>query len=435
VKGNVPVAEATRDEAVLPERVQEALGQLVGAAKEGLLALSVGVGLGVLTELMEEEVEDVVGPKGKWNPERTAVRHGHEDGEVTLGGRRVEVKRPRVRTAEGEAEVPLVTYEHFADRDPLGRVVLERMLAGVSTRRYRRTQEPVGEEVETNARSTSKSAVSRTFVERTRSALAELMSRQLADLRLAVMMLDGLELKGRMMIVALGITTEGIKIPLGLWEGSTENATVATALLSDLVERGLDPEQGMLFVLDGSKALRKAVRSVFGEVPVQRCIRHKERNVMHHLPERDRPAIKTRLRRAWAQTDYDRALEQLQRLSDELEHTHPGAAGSLREGMEETLTVIRLGIKGKLKRTLESTNPAESMIDTVRTTQRNVKNWSSGEMGLRWTSAGMLEAEKQFRKVIGYLDLPRLAVAIERRLHLPQPNHLTTQETAIAVTM
>jgi putative transposase len=435
VKGNVPVAQATSNEAVLPERVQEALGQLVGAAKEGLLALSVGVGLGVLTELMEEEVEDVVGPKGKWNPERAAVRHGHEDGEVTLGGRRVEVKRPRVRTADGEAEVPLQTYEHFADRDPLGRVVLERMLAGVSTRRYQRTQEPVGEEVEIRARSTSKSSVSRTFVERTREALGELMGRQLADLRLAVMMLDGLELKGRMMIVALGITTEGVKIPLGLWEGSTENATVATALLSDLVERGLDPEQGMLFVLDGSKALRKAVRSVFGEVPVQRCIRHKERNVMRHLPERDRPAIKARLRRAWAETDYHRALEQLQRLSDELEHTHPGAAGSLREGMEETLTVIRLGIKGKLKRTLESTNPAESMIDTVRTTQRNVKNWSSGEMGLRWTSAGMLEAEKQFRKVIGYLDLPRLAVAIERRLHLPQPNHLATQETAIAVTV
>ena len=148
------------------------------------------------------------------------------------------------------------------------------MLAGVSTRRYRRTQEPVGEQVETKARSTSKSAVSRTFVERTREALGKLMSRQLADLRLAVMMLDGLELKGRMMIVALGITTEGVKIPLGLWEGSTENATVATALLSDLVERGLDPEQGMLFVLDGSKALRKAVRSVFGEVPVQRCLWH-----------------------------------------------------------------------------------------------------------------------------------------------------------------
>jgi transposase-like protein len=435
VSSNVPVAEATREEAVLPERVQEALGQLVGAAKEGLLSLSVAVGLGVLSSMMEEEVDDVVGPKGKWNRERTAVRHGHEGGEITLGGRRVEVRRPRMRTAEGEHEVPLQTYEHFADRDPMSRVVLERMLAGVSTRRYRRTQEPVGEQVEVRARSTSKSAVSRTFVERTRTALAGLMSRQLADLRLAVMMLDGIELKGRMMIVALGITTEGVKIPLGLWEGSTENATVATALLSDLVERGLDPEQGMLFVLDGSKALRKAVRSVFGEVPVQRCVWHKERNVMRHLPERDRPQVKTRLRKAWRETDYQRALEQLTRLADELEHTHPGAAGSLREGMDETLTVIQLGIKGKLKRTLESTNPAESMIDTVRTTQRNVKNWSSGEMGLRWTAAGMLEAEKQFRKVIGYTQLPQLAVAIERRLHLSQPNTATNQEVTIPATM
>jgi putative transposase len=174
---------------------------------------------------------------------------------------------------------------------------------------------------------------------------------------------------------------------------------------------------------------------VFGEVPVQRCIRHKERNVMQHLPERDRPPIKARMRRAWRETDYERALGQLTRLADELERTHPGAAGSLREGMEETLTVIRLGIRGKLRRTLESTNACESMIDTVRTTQRNVKHWSSGEMGLRWTAAGMLEAEKQFRKVIGYTDLPRLAVAIERRLHLPPPNHLTTQEAAIAVTV
>jgi transposase-like protein len=435
VKSNVPVAEAINDEAVLPERVQEALGQLVGAAKEGLLALSVGVGLGVLTELMEEEVDDVVGPKSRQDPDRVAVRHGHEDGEVTLGGRRVGVQRPRVRTVDGETEVHLATYEHFADRDPLGRVVLERMLAGVSTRRYRRTQEPVGEQVEVKARSTSKSAVSRTFVERTREALGKLMSRQLADLRLAVMMLDGLELKGRMMIVALGITTEGVKIPLGLWEGSTENATVATALLSDLVERGLDPEQGMLFVLDGSKALRKAVRSVFGEVPVQRCLWHKERNVTQHLLERDRPPIKARMRKAWRETEYPRALEQLTRLADELEHKHPGAAGSLREGMDETLTVIKLGIRGKLRRTLESTNPCESMIDTVRTTQRNVKHWSSGEMGLRWTAAGMLEAEKQFRKVIGYTQLPQLAIAIERRLHLHQPNPVTTQEAAIEVTV
>jgi putative transposase len=437
VNSNVPVAQAIATVGVLPARVQEALGQLVGAAKEGLLALSVGVGLGVLTELMEEEVAGVVGAKGRHDPDRTAVRHGHEDGEVTLGGRRVAVKRPRVRTADDESEVPLATYEHFADRDALSRVVLERMLAGVSTRRYPRTQEPVGEQVEIRSRSTSKSAVSRSFVERTRESLAQLMSRDLGDMRLAVMMIDGIELKGRTNIVALGITTQGVKIPLGLWEGSTENATVATALLSNLVERGLDPEQGMLFVLDGGKALRKAVRAVFGEVPVQRCIRHKERNVMGHLAERDRPQVKARLRRAWAETDHARALEQLEVLAGELDRTHPGAAGSLREGMAETLTVTRLGIRGKLRRTLESTNACESMIEIIRRTQRNVKHWSSGEMGLRWTAAGMLEAEQQFRKVIGHTDLAKLAIAIERELDRTRQTVTTapTREAAIALTV
>ena len=185
----------------------------------------------------------------------------------------------------------------------------------------------------------------------------------------------------------------------------------------------------MLFIIDGSKALRKAVRSVFGEpVPVQRCIWHKERDVMDHLPESERLAVRARLRRAWRETDHDRALEQLKRLAAELERTHPGAAGSLREGMEETLTVIKLGIKGKLRRTLESTNPCESMIDTVRRTQRNIKRWQDGEMGLRWTAAGMIEAEKQFRKVIGYTQLPQLAIAIERRLTLPQPDAVQTEE-------
>ena len=231
MNSNVAVAQATTQEVVLPARVQEALGQLVGAAKEGLLALSVGVGLGVLSELMEDEVEEVVGPKGRHDHDRTAVRHGHEDGEVTLGGRRVAVRRPRARTADGESEVALATYEHFADRDPLQRVVLERMLAGVSTRRYPRTQEPVGEDVESGSRSTSKSAVSRSFVERTRESLTELMGRDLADMRLAVMMVDGIELKGRTNIVALGITTQGVKIPLGLWEASTESPVATITLI------------------------------------------------------------------------------------------------------------------------------------------------------------------------------------------------------------
>ena len=438
MKSNVSLAQASNGEVVLPARVQEALGQLVGSAKEGLLALSVGVGLGVLAELLEEEVEEVVGPKGKHDPDRRAVRHGHETGEVTLGGRRVQVERPRMRSADGRAEVRLATYEHFADRDLLSRVVLERTLAGVSTRRYQRTAEPVGSEVEREARSTSKSSVSRTFVERTRRALGELMSRRLDDVRLAVMMLDGLELQGRTNVVALGITTEGVKIPLGLWEGSTENATVATALLSDLVERGLDPEQGILFVIDGAKALRKAIRAVFGEAPVQRCVRHKERNVLEHLPERDRPAVKQRLRRAWALEDHARALDQLRLLAGELERSYPGAAGSLREGMEETLTLTRLGIRGNLKKTLESTNPCESMLEIVRRTQRNVKRWSSGEMALRWTVAGMLEAERQFRRIIGYRDLATLVVAIERDLTARRHTdtaHTPRKEAAIVAAM
>ena len=426
------VAAAEAGQEPLPPRIQEALGQLVGAAKEGLLALSVGVGLGVLEELMAEEVEDVCGPRGKHDPDRVAYRHGSDDGEVTLGGRRVGVERPRMRTKEGESELPLRTYEHFAARDQLSRVVLERMLAGVSTRRYRRVQEPVGEQVEATARSTSKSAVSRTFIARTKDALLELMARSLADVRLAVLMIDGVGLKDHTCVVALGITTDGVKIPLGLWEGSTENKTVTSELLSNLVHRGLDVEQGVLVVIDGSKALRAAVNDVLGtRTPVQRCQIHKQRNVLDHLAERDRDLVKRRLRRAWAETDYERALEQLQTLAGELDRSRPGAAASLREGMAETLTVTRLGVKGTLRKTLASTNPCESMIECVRRTARNVKYWQNGEMCLRWTAAGMLEAEQQFRRIIGYQNLAKLAARVEREVTLPQPNTAPTEETAI----
>jgi len=428
VKEKLPAEQAvTRPEHPLPPAVQEALGELVGAAQEGLMALSVGVGLGVLAELMEQEVTEVVGERGRHDPERVAGRHGHEPGEVTLGGRRVPVERPRVRAADGSGEVALSVYRHFADRDPLSRIVMERMLAGVSCRRYGRTGEPVGAEAEAEARGVSRSAISRTFIERTREALSELMARRLDDVRLAVLMLDGIELMGRTNVVALGISTDGVKIPLGLWEGSTENATVATALLSDLVARGLDTTQGVLVVLDGSKALRKAVRDVLGErCPVQRCVRHKERNVTEHLPERDRAGVRRRLRAAWEDRDHGRALERLQVLAGELERSHPGAAASLREGMAETLTLTRLGIDGQLKRTLASTNPIESMIECVRRSARNVKRWSSGEMALRWTAAGMLEAERQFRRIIGYQQLAKLAVAIEREVASTVPTEEAT---------
>ncbi len=399
----------------LPQRVQHALGELAGAAKEGLLALSVGVGLGVLHEIMEAEVDEVVGPKGRHLSDRAAVRHGHANGEVTLGGRRVPVSRPRARTADGEREIELGTYAHFAARDQLADVMLERMLAGVSTRRYARTGEPVGSDIDEVARSTSKSAVSREFVSRTRENLIDLMSRPLGDLRLAVVMLDGIELKGRCCVVALGIDTDGVKHPLGLWDGSTENATVATTLLANLTGRGLDVDQGVLVVLDGGKALRKAVNDVFGvHTPVQRCVRHKERNVLDHLPEHQHDTVRRQLRAAWALDDHDAALDRLRVLADELARTDPGAAASLREGMQETLTITRLGVTGRLKRTLASTNPCESMIGTVRRTSRNVKNWKNGDMCLRWTAAGMLEAEQQFRKIIGFNDLAKLALTVEQ---------------------
>jgi transposase-like protein len=427
------VTAAEASESPLPPRIQEALGALVGAAREGLLALSVGVGLSVVHELMELEVAEVVGPKGKHDPDRRAVRHGHEDGSMTLGGRRVPVKRPRMRTADGTSELSVAAYEYFADRDPLTRAVMDRMLAGVSTRKYARVGEPVGADVEAASSSTSKSTVSEVFIARTRSALGELMSRRLEDVRLAVMMLDGLEIAERTHVVALGISTEGVKIPLGLWEGSTENATLARTLLADLVDRGLDPSQAILFVIDGGKALRKAIRDVFGtHALVHRCQRHKERNVCDLLPERDRDQVRARMRAAWALTDAELAEQRLGLLIAELDQSWPDAANSLREGLQDTLTLMRLGITGQLAKTLCSTNPCESMIEIVRYTQRNVKHWQDGDMRKRWTAAGMLVAEQQFRRIIGYRDLATLVIAVERHaLHAAatHPDHHRAAET------
>jgi putative transposase len=423
-------------ESPLPAQIQEALGELVGAAREGLLALSVGVGLGVVHELMELEVTGVVGPKGKRNPDRVAKRHGHEDGSMTLGGRRVGVRRPRMRTADDEHELPVESYGYFADRDPLTTAVMDRMLAGVSTRKFERVGEPVGSEVQRAASSTSKTSVSEMFVERTRTALGELMSRRLDDVRLAVMMLDGLEIAERTHVVALGITTDGVKIPLGLWEGSTENATLARTLLADLVDRGLDPDQAILFIIDGAKALRKAIKDVFGEhALVHRCQRHKERNVTDLLPDRDRDQVRARMRAAWSLTDPELARQRLDLLATELDRTWPDAAGSLREGMADTLTLMRLGITGKLATTLCSTNPCESMIEIVRYTQRNVKRWQDGDMRKRWTAAGMLVAEQQFRRIIGYRDLATLVIAIERHALTAAPNDQPRQEVAQPVTV
>jgi len=430
------VTSSEASEMTLPPQIQEALGELVGAAREGLLALSVGVGLGVVHELMELEVDEVVGPNGKHNRDRVAKRHGHEGRSMTLGGRRVPVRRPRIRTADDEHELAVKSYEYFADRDPLTRAVMDRMLAGVSTRGFARVGEPVGAEVEQVSSATSKTSVSELFVERTRTALGELMGRRLDDVRLAVMMLDGLEITERTHVVALGISTEGVKIPLGLWEGSTENATLARTLLADLLDRGLDPEQAILFVIDGAKALRRAIKDVFGEhALVHRCHRHKERNVTDLLPERDRDQVRTRMRAAWALTDAELAEQRMQLLASELDRTWPDAAGSLREGMDDTLTLMHLGIGGQLAKTLCSTNPCESMIEIVRYTQRNVKRWRDGDMRKRWTAAGMLVAEQQFRRIIGYRDLANLVIAVERHALVAAPKTPHRQEIAEPATV
>ena len=436
VSGSKVVTAVEASELPLPAEIQDALGELVGAARDGLLALSVGLGLTVVHQLMEAEVGQVVGPKHKHNRDRTAKRHGHERGSMTLGGRRVEVERPRMRTADDEHELPVQSYEYFADRDPLTRAVMDRMLAGVSTRKFQVVGEPVGVEVEQESSSTSKSTVSELFIERTRTALGELMSRSLSDARLAVMMLDGLEIAERTHVVALGISTEGVKIPLGLWEGSTENATLVSMLLADLVDRGLDPSQAILFVIDGGKALRRAIKDVFGEhALVHRCHRHKERNVCDLLPERERPRILASIRGAWSLSNHHLARERLERVASELERTWPDAASSLREGMDETLTLMRLGIDGQLSKTLCSTNPCESMIEIVRYTQRNVKRWRDGDMRKRWTAAGMLVAEQQFRRIIGYRDLAKLVIAIERHALLVANNNRDRQEIAEPVTV
>ena len=403
----------TDAELVLPERVTVALAELAGAAREGLLALAVGTGLGVLGSLLDADVERLVGPKGRHDPDRAAVRHGTQPGRVTLGGRRVRVDRPRVRTADGAAELPLPTWAAFASTELLDQLTLERMLAKLSTRRYQVGLEPVGSRADQASSGTSKSAVSRRFVAATERALAELLAADLSGLDLVALMVDGIRVAEHCCVVALGITLDGTKVPLGLAEGATENATVVTDLLAGLRDRGLDVTRPILVVIDGAKALRRAVGDVFDHPVVQRCQLHKLRNVTDRLPASLASTVAKRMRGAYHHSDALVAEADLGALARELDRSHPGAAASLREGLAETLTVIRLGVPPTLARTLRSTNSIESMIAICRDHAANVKRWQDGQMVLRWIAAGMGEAAKQFRRVNGYLHLPALRSALE----------------------
>ncbi len=400
----------------LAGRLDGHLARFAEHMREGLLAASVAVGLDVMAELMDAEVTDLAGPKGRHDPARVAKRHGGEHGTVTLGGRRLPVRRPRVRTVgDDEHELPLASYETFVSADLLADGVVARMLGGLSTRGYPVGLEPVGTGVEQTATGTSRSAVSRRFVTATAERLDQLLNRPLGGQRWLVVFLDGFGMGEHLLVGALGVTADGTKIPLGVVEGTTENKAVCVRLVTGLRDRGLDPERGVLFVLDGGKALAAAVRATFGaNALIQRCRRHKERNVTDHLPEVERPLVQRRLRSAWATADPEQAQHELEALARGLAHKRPGAAASLREGLAETLTVNRLGVGGRLLQTVESTNPVESMIEIVRDHAGRVKRWSSGEMALRWAAAGMLAAQAQFRRVKGYQELPALAAALQR---------------------
>ena len=402
--------KASRQQGNVKSGLSQALGAFV---RESLYDTVLVSGLAHVIGVLESERTQVCGPRYRHTEERQAHRSGHVPSSLVLGGRLIKVKRPRVRTTSGE-EVSLPSWESWSARDPLEARAIEQMLVGVSTRKYRRSLEDVPEALV--GRGTSRSAVSRRFVRGTARKLATLMERDLSELDLKVLMLDGVHYAGDHVIVAgVGIDGQGRKHVLGLWEGATENKATCTALLEDLVERGLPTDRAILVVIDGGKALYRAVRSVLGRrALIQRCQEHKKRNVLDALPEGKRGSVKRALKDAFRAEDPELAERMLTNLARSLDEQHPGAAASLREGLEDLLTVKRLGLGGSsLERTLSSTNVIENLIGQLRQLSGHVKRWKSGRMILRWSAAGALEAERGFRRLKGYRQMTKLVVALQ----------------------
>ncbi len=382
-----------------------------GNLENSFFDLCFNAGSQVLAAMMEQDREDLCGPRWKRDPDRSAGRSGTTESEVTLGGRRVAIRRPRVRTKDGQ-EMELPTFALAAKRDPLDRHAMNAVACGISTRKYGRSLEPLPEEAD--ERSTSKSSVSRRYVAMTTKQMTKWLTTPLGDRHFPIVMIDGIHLGDHMVLIALGIDLEGKKQVLGLREGNTENSRVAKALLRDLVERGLDPERARLFVIDGAKALTSAIVKVFGSLgAIHRCHFHKERNVLGHLPDHMHQNVKSVLREAWALRDASVAKRRLLRLASSLEADHPGAAASVEEGLDETLTLQRLGIAGTLYKKLRSTNAIENLNSGIATYSKNVKRWQGGSMVVRWVSAAIVEAEKKFRRVQGWRDIDKLVTALE----------------------
>jgi transposase-like protein len=377
--------------------------------QRGLHALALVAGVRALQTLLEEDREELCGPRYEHDAGREATRFGHTRGEVVLGGRRVSAQRPRVRSQGREVRLP--SWELATREDLLTARAFEQMVLGVSTRRYGRSLEPAPEEIET--RGESKSAVSRRFVRHGEKLLGERLAARLDGVELAALLIDGLHFGEHVVLCALGIDLTGKKRVLGLWEGATENSSAGKALLDNLVERGLRTDRSLLVIIDGAKALARAVRDHFGDrALIQRCQVHKRRNVLEALPERLRASVGAAISEAYQSGDAERAKRMLLNLVRRLQREHPGAAASLREGLDETLTVARLGLPHRLARSLSTTNAIENMLGRVRVVSRNVKRWRGGTMILRWVAAGMSEAERGFRRLKGHASMPILVAKL-----------------------
>ena len=384
------------------------MAEMVGWLRKGVGELVRQAGLQLMSLLMDEEVRELAGERSRPQPERTANRWGKERGYCVVMGQKVPIERPRVRTTE-DKEVRLGSYEMFHRGEPLSETVWEKLMLGLSTRRY-------GQAVRefTEAYGLEKSAVSEHFIEASRVKLKDLMERRLNKLQLCALLIDATPFEGQQMIVALGIGQDGRKTILGIRQGATENATVVGELLGDLMNRGLDFSTPRLYVLDGGKALHAAVKKYAGEsAPIQRCQVHKRRNVLDHLTDEQKPAVARKLNAAYALEEYAAAREALNGLHHELMHLNPSAARSLGEGLEETLTVHRLHVPQQLRLTLASTNVIESAFSIVERVCLNVKRWHSGDQRERWVGSGLLVAEKQFRRIKGHKQLPLLLRELE----------------------
>lgn len=381
---------------------------LAEVVRHELREFVIAKGMEALTAMLEQDRVALCGP-AYGREQGPARRAGSAPGRLVMGGRRVTVRRPRVRDEHGEVELP--SWRELAAEDPLTERATEQMLLGVSTRKYARSLEALPADVAECG--TTRSPVSRRFKAATEQQLAKLLDSDLSELRLAAIMIDGIHIDERVVLVALGVDEEAKKHVLGLWEGATENTRVCTALLNNLARRGLDTQRSMLFVIDGSPALRKAIRAVFdGRAMIQRCQVHKRRNVMDHLPEQLHASVGKAIHDAYRSASAQAAKKRLQALANQLEADHPGAASSLREGLDDTLTVKAFNLPAWLERTLSTTNAIENLNGGVRDRTRRVKRWRDGKMILRWTAAVLLEHAKGFRRLRGYKGMPKLIAAL-----------------------